>query len=62
MESKWKRKGTKKLWVDVPEELYEQLEKDAEKRNLKFSIYVRRILFRSTIVENRYEDQQTDVI
>lgn len=62
MDSKWKRNGTRKLWVDVSEELYEELQRIAHKRNIKFTKLINRILIRSVITENKYEDKQVDVI
>lgn len=56
MIEKWIRKGKKKLWVDIPQDLYDQLQAHAKKRNLKFTKYINRILIRYVIEENKYEN------
>lgn len=61
MDNKWIRKGKRKLWVDIPEDLYEQVKLNAKKRNLNFTKYINRILMRYLIEENKYENQSTDV-
>lgn len=62
MDNKWKRNGTRKLWVDISEDLYEELKKISHKRNIKFTTLINRILIRSVITENKYEGKQVDVI
>ena len=54
MNSKWNRKGKKKLWVEIPVDLYDKLIINCEKRNITFTKYINRILLRHTIEENRY--------
>lgn len=46
MDKNWKRKGKKKLWVYIPEELYDFLIDDAKKRHLTFTKHITRILLR----------------
>lgn len=50
------RKGKKKLWVDIPHELYDQLKIGCQKRNIKFTQYINRILMRFVLEENKYEN------
>ncbi len=61
MESKWNRKGRKKLWVYISLDLYEELERSANIRNVTFSKYINRALLRYTLEQNKYEDKQINV-
>ncbi len=56
MDKKWKRVGVTKLWVNIPDILYEKLKKYASKRNIKFSKYVNRALLHYIIKESEYEN------
>jgi hypothetical protein len=62
MQSKWERKGRKKLWVYIGIDLYNQLQADAQLRNMKFTKYINRALLRYTLEQNRYEDKQIDIV
>lgn len=55
MDMKWTRKGKKKLWVDIPQELYDQLKNSSQKRNITFTKYINRILMRFILEENKYD-------
>jgi hypothetical protein len=61
MLNKWIRKGKRKLWVNIPEGLYDQLQLQAKRRNLLFSKYINRALMRYMIEENRYEIDENDI-
>jgi hypothetical protein len=50
MKNKWTRKG-KKLWVYIPEELYDHLKDDAKKRNMTFTRHIIRILLRHALFD-----------
>lgn len=50
MIKKYNRTG-KKLWVEIPHDLYDILNKNAEDRNITFTKYINRILLRYIIKE-----------
>jgi len=52
---KKERNGRVKLWVELPKELYERLQRCAEKRNISFTKYINRSLLRSVIEEEKHE-------
>lgn len=48
----------KKLWVEVPVELYDGLYKNSKKRNITFTKYINRALLRYLIKEELNEDDK----
>ena len=50
-----KKRTNKKLWVEIPEDLYNQLQINAKKRNITFTRVVTRALVRYIVEEFKYE-------
>lgn len=48
----------KKLWVEISPELLEKLKECAHKRNITFTKYINRSLWRSLVREESYESDQ----
>lgn len=53
----WKRKGRKRLQVDIPEDLHASLNVVAKKRNITVTRYVVRALMRFLLEESKYDDK-----
>ena len=58
IEADMSNRSGKKLWVEIPQELYETLEYNAKKRNITFTKYINRILLRYSIKEESYENNE----
>lgn len=52
---KWKRKGMRKLWVNIPDIMYDRLKNHAQKRNVSFTKIVNRALLKYILEEDKYE-------
>jgi hypothetical protein len=50
----------KKIWCEVSRDLYVEIERQADKRNITFTKYVNRVLMRAVIEDNRYENPNQD--
>lgn len=52
------KRNLKKLWVEIPPQLYELLKKNSEKRNITFTKYINRILLRYSLKEEFHDNYE----
>jgi predicted HicB family RNase H-like nuclease len=51
------RKGRKRLWAYIPEQLHAKLQHNAKKKNMSLTKYITRALLRYMLDQEKYENQ-----